>query len=359
MQGIQVEVSTSGHRSRGERGVHLKNQRLRGRVLGGVPVQSVEEGCYDEARIKEALLVGICQRSSFRDAILDAPRAEAGAQVVDCELQGAQVEDGALQALDLETSRLMEARVLKTRFGAVLRSDFRRAHLEDCSVERLVSCRMDRSSLVNCELGDVSHSSFRGARLQDCTIAAADGADFRGARGLTPEMKDKLRSLGARCGRRPPTALWATIAGVALVGAWLATAPPEERPLETTGLVPTQDMRTASQSALVQLRERLAHAHHTMVETGAINRTWPTIRDLQQNRYDMDGDGPGESWDLIATTGLPQNLLTKAQGGVVFFCNEDPVQEDLSGVDTDWYYCELNGRLLAAAGGSGEATLNW
>jgi uncharacterized protein YjbI with pentapeptide repeats len=274
-------------------------------------------------------------------------------------MQGAHVEDGALQALALETSRLMEARIQNTRFGMILGCDLRRARLENCSVERLVSCRMDRSTLVNCNLGDVSHSSFRGARLQDCTLSAADGADFRGARGLTPEMKEQLEALGARCGRRAPRALWASVAGIALVGAWLATAPPEEKPLQTTGLVPTQDMRTASQNALVKLRERLAHAHHTMVETGAIHRTWPTIRDLKHNRYDMDGDGPRESWDLIATSGLPQNHLTRSQGGVVLFCKEDPVQEDLSGVDTDWYYCELNGRLLAAAGGSGEATLNW
>jgi uncharacterized protein YjbI with pentapeptide repeats len=319
----------------------------------------VDEGCYDGARIKEALLVGPCERSSFRDAILEAPRAEAGAQVVGCEMQGAHVEDGALQALALESSQLMEARILNTRFGTLLGCDLRRARLENCSMEGLVSCRMDRSTLVKCELGDVSRSSFRGARLQDCTFSAAEGADFRGARGLTPEVTEQLKALGARCGRAPSTALLASVAGIALIGAWLATAPPEQKPLETTGLVPTQDMRTASQSALVQLRERLAHAHHTMVETGATNRTWPTIRDLQQNRYDMDGDGPGESWDLIATTGLPQNLLTRAQGGVVHFCKEDPVQEDLSGVDTDWYYCELNGRLLAAAGGSGEATLNW
>jgi uncharacterized protein YjbI with pentapeptide repeats len=356
---MQVEVSSSGHRSKGEKGVHLKNQRLRGRVLGGVPVQSVKEGCYDGARIKEALLVGACERSSFRDAILEAPRAEEGARVVGCEMEGAHVDDGALKALALETSRLMEARVQNTRFGTVLRCDLRRARLENCSVERLVSCRMDRSILVKCELGDVSHSSFRGARLQDCTIGAAEGADFRGARGLTAEMTEHLGTLGARCGRRAPRSFWAIALGVVMGGAWLATAPPEEKPLETKSLVPTQDMRTASQHALVQLRERLAHAHDTMVETGAINRTWPTIRDLQQNRYDMDGDGPGESWDLIATTGLPQNLLTRAQGGAVLFCKEDPVQEDLSGVDTDWYYCELNGRLLAAAGGSGEATLNW
>jgi hypothetical protein len=274
-------------------------------------------------------------------------------------MEGAQVEHGVLQALALENCRLMEARIQNTQIGTLLRCDLRRSHLEDCSVKRLDSCRMDRSTLVRCNLGDVSRSSFRGARLQDCTISAAKGADFRGARGLTPEMTEQLKTLGARCGRKAPTSLLVGLAVPALVGFWFATAPPEEQPEETMGLVPTQEMRTTSQSALVQLRERLAHAHHTMVETGAINRTWPTIRDLQQNRYDMDGDGPGESWDLIATTGLPQNHLTRSQGGAVLFCKEDPVQEDLSGVDTDWYYCELNGRLLAAAGGSGEATLNW
>jgi len=96
-----------------------------------------------------------------------------------------------------------------------------------------------------------------------------------------------------------------------------------------------------------------------MKTSGAINRTWPTIRDVQQNRYDMDGDGVGESWDLLAADGTPPNHLTPSESGVLPFCKEDPSQEDISNVDTDWYYCELNGRLFAAAGASGVATLNW
>jgi len=356
---MQVEVSTSGHRSRGERGIHLDSQHLRGRVLGGVPVQSVKNGCYEGARIKEALLVGLCERSTFRDAILEAPKAEEGARVLGCKMEGIHVDSGMLQALHLESSQLTEAQVQNTRLGRVLQCDLGGARLEGCSVERLSSCNLDRAILVNCVLDDVSESSFRGARLQDCTIHAAKGADFRGARGLTAEMTPHLESLGARCGRRLPTSWLTIVSAITLLVGWLATAPPDGNSPASTTLVPTQETRRASQEALLQLRERLAHAHHTMVETGATHRTWPTIRDLQQNRYDMDGDGPMENWDLIATTGLPQNRLTRSRGGVVLFCKEDPIQADLSGVDTDWYYCELNGRLLAAAGSSGEATLNW
>ena len=57
--------------------------------------------------------------------------------------------------------------------------------------------------------------------------------------------------------------------------------------------------------------------------------------------------------------GLPDNVLTDSRGGVLPYCNEEPTQETISGVDTDWHYCEETGRVFASAGFSGEATLNW
>jgi len=359
MQGMHIEMSSNGQRSRGDTGVRLVDETRSGLVEGGVPVEVVQRGCYDEARIRGARLVGRCELSTFRDSILESPIAEAGAHLIGCDMEGVLVEGGGLQTLSVESCSLREARVQGTSLGSLLLCDLRGARLEETSVDRLVSCRLEGATLIRCELGDVSDSSFRGAKLVDCSVGTASGADFTGVRGLAADQVTVLRAQGAHYRRWIPRPVLAAGALLALGGIWISTAPGIEPVQDPIGLVPTQDQREASIGALNRLRERIAHSHDTMVKSGAVNRTWPTIRDLQQNRYDMDGDGPQESWDLLSTEGLPKNLLTRSDGGVIPFCKEEPVQTDLTGVDTDWYYCELNGRLLAAAGFSGEATLNW
>ena len=81
--------------------------------------------------------------------------------------------------------------------------------------------------------------------------------------------------------------------------------------------------------------------------------------EFQQNHFDLDGDGPGEVMARLFEGNEPKNFLTDSEGGVLPYCNEEPNQETISGVDTDWHYCEQTGRVFAGAGFSGQATLNW
>ena len=74
---------------------------------------------------------------------------------------------------------------------------------------------------------------------------------------------------------------------------------------------------------------------------------------------DLDGDGPQEVQEVLFPAGFPENFLTDGEGSVLPYCNEVPEQSTLAGVETDWHYCELTGRVFASAGFSEEATLNW
>jgi hypothetical protein len=107
------------------------------------------------------------------------------------------------------------------------------------------------------------------------------------------------------------------------------------------------------------VRARLKQAHEVMEAGGAVNRSWPTISEFSENRFDLDGDGPGETYDRLFPDGVPENYLTESQGTVLPYCNDVPDQGTLSGVDADWHYCELTGRVFASAGHTGEATLEW
>ncbi|MCB9742023.1 MAG: hypothetical protein H6740_05455 [Alphaproteobacteria bacterium] len=115
----------------------------------------------------------------------------------------------------------------------------------------------------------------------------------------------------------------------------------------------------AAQLALRSLRDALSRAHEEMQTRGAVNRSWPDLYEVQENRYDADGDGPSEIYLELVPGGLPDNVLTDSRGGVLPYCNEEPTQETISGVDTDWHYCERTGRVFASAGFTEQATLNW
>jgi hypothetical protein len=140
---------------------------------------------------------------------------------------------------------------------------------------------------------------------------------------------------------------------------YTTTPDEEESPERAHSLSPTPEDREAARRGVLRIREGLTNAHELMRENGAVNRSWPTVRDLRENRFDMDGDAPEESWDLLLREGLPENPLTVSRGGVTLYCADEPSQEGLRGLETDWYYCELNGRVFVAAGGTQEATLNW
>ena len=120
----------------------------------------------------------------------------------------------------------------------------------------------------------------------------------------------------------------------------------------------TWEIQTTKEQ-LSTLRAALQRSHDTMVANGASEGSWPSITDFQQNSFDLDGSGPGETREELVRGGLPDNLLTDSVGGVLPYCNDVPTQETITGVDTDWHYCELSGRVFASAGYTELPTLEW
>ena len=378
-------------RTRGEVGVRLAEERRAGKIAGDAPVEEAVRCGYDEATIEGALLAGRCALSSFRFAILERPRAAPGAQVVGCDLDGASIEGGELSALSVCGSSLREAGIRRTHVGALHLCDLYGARLERVRIDCAQSTDFTAALLVDCDLSeaDLRGSCFRRTELRDCTLAGAlvDGADFAGARGLDPAVRRDLIARGAmfhgaaltaslrrllptadplRLNRLAAVARWGSLALGLLVGIGglgLALTPPA--PVAAPALPTPRDRpatteeRDRTRQSLQQIRENLARANETMVREGARNRAWPTIVEFQENRYDIDGDGPGEEHDALFPGGLPANFLTEVESSVLPYCNDVPDQNTLSGVNTDWHYCESTGRVFASAGFSSEATLNW
>ena len=354
-------------RERGERGVRLSGERRRGRVEGGAPVEGAVRCGYDEARITGAKLVGLCALSSFRLAALEAPVAGDGARLEGCDLEGVAVDGGQLSALEVHGCSLREADLRDTSLGALSLCDAAGARLQRVRLGRAVACDFTGAAVIDCDWSgaDLRGSVFRRATFKGGSLAGAlvAGADFSGA-DLPKAVRSSLLARGAvvrRMGRR----VAAGAAGVILVLAAVLlalrpppaisrpdAAPPDAR--EATGTE-----RTRTQSSLVLVRENLKRANQVMTSNGASLRVWPTIVELQDNRFDIDGDGPGAATEPLFPQGLPDNYLTDVQGSVLPYCNDVPDQPTLSGVDADWHYCEITGRVFASAGWSGEATLNW
>ncbi len=363
-----------GHRSdpkspaqiqRGEHGVRLFRETQARRIDGGIPVEEANQCNYDDAHLRGPVLAGTCDFTSFRDAIIERPTTQGPQPVLSgCVLDGAVIEGGELSNLQVHASRLKSAHVLRTEIGELTLCDLRHARIEDTRIQGLAGCNLDGAHLVGCDLtgADLRGSSFRRTKITDCRLdnVNAAGVVLEGVSGLNNAQLEKFVQGGGQTTWLLPRGTW--VLGVAALSVYALTfgsAPPQPIPESLYPSTPNEQVLQATQGALGRFRERLAHAHETMKASGATNRTWPTIRDVQQNRYDMDGDGVGESWDLLAADGIPPNHLTQSDGGVLPFCKEDPSQQDISNVETDWYYCELNGRLFAAAGVSNVATLNW
>jgi uncharacterized protein YjbI with pentapeptide repeats len=378
-------------RSRGERGVRLSGEARSGRVSGGAPVEEAVRCGYDGAQLIGTLLVGRCALSTLRGASLEGPRAEAGATLLSCDLEGASLEDGALEGLEAHGCSLREAALKHTRLGGLHLCDLYGADLVSVRFERALASDFTAARLVDCDLSgaDLRGSVFRRAELRGCTLAGArvEGADFAGARGLSAEERRDLLARGARFrGAALTTALarllpgadplgldraagavrWGAIGGglaLALGAALLVMTPPRApgAPAIPGALKrsATEAERERTQQALAVVRARLKQAHEVMEAGGAVNRSWPTISEFSENRFDLDGDGPGETYDRLFPDGVPENYLTESQGTVLPYCNDVPDQGTLSGVDADWHYCELTGRVFASAGHTGEATLEW
>ena len=388
---LRLGPSGATRRSRAEEGVELAEERGTGRIAGGVPVASAVRCAYDGAHLDKPVLVGLCALSTFRGARLTAPTAKPGASLRSCDLAGARVERPDLGELDVSGCSLADGVVEGGRLGRLDLVDARHARFQGVRIEQARACDFTAASFEGCDLSgaDLRSSVFRRAELVDCKLdgALVDGADFGGCGGLNAKVRRDLIGRGALfrgagmvtlVRRLMPSAsplkqhrvAWAVQWGAGTVGvlvmvgaAFLAMKPPP--PPEVSAIPPalervaTAEERTQTQRELARMREAIAAAHDQMVTNGAEHAVWPTLRDLQENRYDADGEGEGELMNTLVHGGLPKNFLTASQGGVLPYCNEDPTQETLAGVDTDWHYCELNGRVFASAGFTAEPTLNW
>ena len=378
-------------RLRGERGVRLSEERRSGEISGDVPIESATRCAYDGARIREPLLVGELRLCSFAEAEILRPAAGTGSRIDACHLDSVTIVAPQLAQLQWSGCNLREAEVQQGALGRLTLCDLAGAQLHGVRLHALVACDLAGASLRGCDLSgaDLRGSSFRGADLRGTRLdeARVAGADFTGARGLSAETRDQLLRGGATLRgawlmpltrrllpRLAPLSrhrlvgalslgLWLGGGATLLGAAALTLAPPEPpaselRPPPSERSITAED-RQQTQRALASLRESLANAHAALERHGATQHVWPTLTELQSNRYDADGEGPAELWETLAHGGLPDNLLTESRGGALPYCEDNPRQEALSGVDTDWYYCELTGRIFASAGFTGEATLNW
>ena len=378
-------------RSRGAHGVRLANERRSGEVHGGVPVEEAVRCSYDGATLQGPALAGACTLSTFRHTRIDQPSAAAGSRLGACDLEGATVEGGDLSELELVACSLRELTLKDTALGRLELCDLFGARLEGARLPHLVACDLRAARLVGCDLrgADLRGSRFTRAELRGCRLEGArvEGATFAGVSGVDADTKRRLLRGGATfrgaaltgwlrrlvpgldplaLDRAGALVIWGAAglaAALSAAAVWVVVNPPPAPevaelppPLARTA---TAEERQRSQENLRVLREALQAAHERMLEGGAVNRTWPTITELQDNSFDVDGDAAGELHDLLVPAGVPDNFLTDSQGGVLPYCNEEPTQETISGVDTDWHYCELTGRVFAAAGYSEEATLNW
>ena len=386
---LRLGPSGSPRRSRGERGVLLSEVQGAGRISGGAPVESAARCSYAGCELEGPLLVGLCTLSVFDGARVRGLRAEAGAQLRACRLREARLDQPEAAALEILASDVLGLVVEGGELGAIELCDARHARLKGLRLHRAQSTDFTAAVLEGCDLtgADLRGACFRRAELKDCKLdgALVEGADFAGARGLGSEQKTALIRGGARfrgAGFHKLAARFASdplqrekLAFGLQIGSWVAAflvcggaalsalSPPTA--VETSPIpaalerVATQDDREKTQEELRRLRDGIQRAHEDMLRNGAQRVTWPSIIDLQENRYDLDGEGPRSDYGTLVSGGLPRNLLTASNGGVLPYCNEVPDQNTLTGVDTDWHYCEDSGRVFASAGFTDEPTLNW
>lgn len=375
---------------RGDRGLVLSEQRVQGRVPPGPPVQEAARCSFDGSTLEGVELVGSCTLSSFCEAELRAPRAAPGSTLSGCRLDGATLLNPALEALEASGCSAREARIQGGALPGMSLCDLVGARLEGVRVRQALGCDLSLATLRGCDLreADLRGSRFRRAELGGTQLEGAQvqDADFTGARGLDAATRAALVAGGARLrgagwlglaralGAAAPQTLHRRAAALEALGlgaltlglgaatwAALTPPPPPEAPPPPPALTraPTAAERQQTQEALRTLREALVRARDLRAARGAQRAVWPTLVELQDNRFDVDGEGPSEVQEALVPAGLPDNPLTETRGGALMVCEERLDQAALSGVDTDWYYCELTGRLFAAAGASGEATLNW
>ncbi|MFH1466664.1 MAG: pentapeptide repeat-containing protein [Pseudomonadota bacterium] len=311
------------------------------------------------------------------------------AQLSLCDLTGARLERVGVELC--VGAGLRGASITEGRLDELVMTDLFEARLERVRLGRACSADFSGATFVGCDLAgaDLRGASLRRARFQGCDPGAAQvaGADFTGAVGLAPEVRRALLAAGARFQaagwylvlqrllpsadplRLDGAARWIQrgllLAGlmVSAAGIWAVLMP---RPIEPVPEPPPALAREATsweiqktRENLASLREALARAHAAMVSHGSSEATWPSMLDFQQNSFDLDGDGPEEARAELVPGGMPDNLLSDSVGSVLPYCNEQPTQETISGIDNDWHYCDQTGRLFACGGYTSLPTLEW
>lgn len=306
-----------------------------------------------------------------------------------CDLRGARLREVDIEAAD--SSVLQEVQMDGGRLGAISLVDLRLARLGGVLIGRALAADFSGATLDACVLegADLRGALFRGTLFKNMDLLGANwrDADLRGARGIDRATRARLlwqgarfsspewyrlvrffapRSEALRVERIAVAFSWffaIVSVGLCLAALWAVLHPPPPRDIPEP---PPARQRAASpveidqtQQNLARLREALRRAHESMIESGGPADSWPLIADLQQNRYDVDGRAPGEVRAELVRGGLPENLLTDAVGGVLPYCNDLPAQETLAGVEADWHYCDMTGRVFASAGATGLPTLEW
>lgn len=272
---------------------------------------------------------------------------------------------------------MVECRASGGDLGHLKSCTLRGASFNDLRIHSLTSCELSHARLdcVDLQGADLSGSSFYGATLLNCNLEGvkAQGTDIRGVMGLTPEQQALLLAAGANAQapwqQHLPQALrgrlfglvlplgGVLVLGVAVAALSLPSAPAESIVTSPEDWTPGVDADTETQSHLQDFRLGIAAAHQNLKGRGG--RSYPTLEEVQANHYDLDGDGPGQALGVLFPKGLPRNLLSPGEGGVLPYCNATPDQLTLSEEDVDWHYCPETGRVLASAGHTSEPTLDW
>lgn len=384
---------------------------------------SRNDASLQEIQLSAALLDDlVLSQSDLSRARISTCRLQA------CRLERVQLAQATLSAVDLEAALLQRVDLHDSRLVGV---SLRESRLEDCDLSQaqlhlcdLFSSQWQRInashtvfSVVDFSFAVLGGVDFSGADLRGCRFvqtqfhdvnldgAKVAGANFRGARGLTPAQRLSLRAGGARLGdpwlqaffmrRLTPkaqegtettlapelmaqkeqqarmwslgiqTLLYLSVAVWCALNFWQGPHAPDSHgfPDVVDNAVQGQPSRdpTAEEVAktrenLEKLRAALKAAYDTSARYGVAR--YPTMEELSNNEFDRDGNGPGTDKLPLMAGGVPGNFLTGGEG-VSPYCNNTPSQGTLTGDDIDWHYCEETGRVYACGGYTTAPTLGW
>lgn len=378
--------------TRGEQGVILSGERRYGALRGGVPVERCTHCDYSSATITAPKLHGQIALTSFFGARIERPSAIAGAKMTSCDLKDSSIVDGSLSELSINGCSFAQASIEQTKIGQLTLCDLSHSRLSNVNIREAIACDFSGAILKDCDLSaaDLSGSTFIGAVFENTNLSGAtvSGVDFSGASGLDIATRESIILRGATlhnpivwsalkkifpkvdtvdlnkfAGTANLALVLALVLSLFVVGA-RAISPdaPEANPatMDQTRDLVTESLATPRQrtlDALKLIRDSIQEAHTTMISNGGAHDSWPKTSDLSNGHFDLDGSGDGESREVLIPSGVPQNPVTSSNA-VIANCDDPPSQNTLN-TNIGWLYCEQTGALLACAGSSGEATIDW